>query len=359
MPAAAPATPAGTPAYRRLDRLLHRLALGSRAALDLSFDLERARFGRAAAALTLRPPVFVAGLARAGTTVLMQRLEAADHFASLRYADMPFPLAPNTWAGLVARHRRRLARTPRGHGDGLEHDLDTAEAIEEVFWRLHCGPDYHTDRGLCAHQPDAATLAAFGQMMALVCLARGQGRYLSKNNASVLRVDALATLPGAVLVHPFRDPLQQAASLLAQHRRACALAAGDRFRADYMRWLGHHEFGVHQRPFCLPTGAPVAGDPDTLVFWLRTWCGVYRHLLEQPATVAARQCFVDYDRLAQGDAAPRAALARRLGLARGIAAQGLRLPPPHALAQGPVPLADRNEAEAIHARLKARATTRD
>jgi hypothetical protein len=83
---------------------------------------------------------------------------------------------------------------------------------------------------------------------------------------------------------------------------------------------------------------------------------VYRHLLEQPA-VAARQCFVDYD--AWRRATPRRAPPwRRLGLARGRAAQGLRLPPPHALAQVPVPLADRNEAEAIHAR-PARATTRD
>ncbi|MFC3671505.1 sulfotransferase [Novosphingobium pokkalii] len=352
---AAPPVPAGAHAYRPLDRLLHRIALGSRAALELSFDLERARHGRAAAALPLRPPVFVAGLARAGTTVLTQRLEAADHFASLHYADMPFPLAPNTWASLVARRRRAVARTPRGHGDGLEHDLDSAEAIEEVFWRMQCCPDYLSQESLCAHAPDAAALAAFGQFMALVCLARGQGRYLSKNNANVLRLGSLATLPGAVLVHPFRAPLEQAASLLAQHRRAIRLAGQDRFRADYMRWLGHHEFGLHRRPFRLNAGPPVSGDPDTLAYWLRTWSAVYRHVLDQPAEVAALQCFVDYDRLAQGEPGLRVALARRLGLAGALDGAGLRPPLPHALARGPVPTADRNEAEAIHARLQARA----
>jgi hypothetical protein len=296
----------------------------------------------------------VAGLARAGTTVLMQQVEAADRFASLRYADMPFPLAPNTWAALSGKARRQVARSQRGHGDGLEHDLDSAEAIEEVFWRMACGPDYLAPDGLHAHGPDDAALAAFGQFMALVCLARGGDRYLSKNNANVLRVGALAAIPGAVLVHPFRAPLEQAASLLAQHRRACALGREDRFRADYMRWLGHHEFGVHQRPFVLPGQPAPRGDPDSLAYWLRTWSAVYRHLLEQPADVAARQCFVDYDRLAQGDGAVRAVLAQRLGLPHGLPGTGLRPPCPHALARAAVPPADLNEAEAIHARLRQR-----
>lgn len=354
-----PTAAAGADAYRPLDRLLHRIALGSRAALELSFDLERARFGRAAGALALRPPVFVTALARAGTTVLMQRLEAADRFASLHYADMPFPLAPNTWAGLVARRRRGVARTLRGHGDGLEHDLDSAEAIEEVFWRMQCGPDYLTADGLAAHQPDAPAMAAFGQFMALVCLARARhgqgGRYLSKNNANVLRLPSLAGIPGAVLVHPFRAPLEQAASLLAQHRRACALAQADAFRGHYMRWLGHHEFGAHQQPFLLPGQAPPQGDPDSLVYWLRTWCGVYRHLLDQPASVAARQCFVDYDRLARGEDAVRAALARQLALPNGLPATDLRPPKPHALAQQAVPPADLSAANALHQRLQQRA----
>jgi hypothetical protein len=92
----------------------------------------------------------------------MQRLEAADHFASLRYADMPFPLAPNTWAGLVARHRRRLARTLRGHGDGLDNDLDTARRSRKCSGACTAAR-LPPIAGLCAHQPDAATLAAFGR----------------------------------------------------------------------------------------------------------------------------------------------------------------------------------------------------
>lgn len=345
-----------TIAYGWLDRLLHRVALGSPAALELGFELERARFGAAAAALSPRPPVFVTGLARAGTTVLMQMIHRADAFAALTYRDMPFALAPNTWAGLTRHLRRAVARTERGHGDGLDHDLDSPEAIEEVFWRTHESAHYQRADGLCAHVPTPGTLDRFRLYMRLVCLRHGTDRYLSKNNANVLRLGSLAQgLPGAVLIHPFRDPFEQAASLLAQHRRACELGRADRFRADYMRWLGHHEFGVHQRRFLLPPGSTVEGDPDRLVFWLRTWTGVYSHLLAQSNAVAARQCFVDYDRLAVGDPALLDRLRTRLALPRPLDGTHLRAPPRRAAIGPDVPQQDAIAARAVHARLIARA----
>jgi hypothetical protein len=348
-PPSAP-SPSRATAYSRADRLLHRIALGVPAVVDLSFDLEKARFGRAAQALSPRPPIFVTGLARAGTTVIMQRIHAADTLAALRYRDLPFPLAPNTWAALTAGRTRSVETRERGHGDGLTHDLDSPEAIEEVFWRLREGHHYLSPTRLSAHDPDPASLADFALFARLVCLRYGCDRYLSKNNANVLRLDALAgAFPGAVLVHPFRAPLEQAASLLAQHRRARDLGRADAFRAAFMRWLGHHEFGVDQRAILVPPG-----DADTLAFWLRTWIAVHRHLLARPTDVAAMQCFVDYDRLALGDPGVLARLARRLALPGAIPAAGLRPPPPYRIHDG-VPDADRAEAEAIHTELRQRA----
>ncbi|WP_420382452.1 sulfotransferase [Novosphingobium sp.] len=348
--------PGSASTYRGIDRLLHRIALGIPAVLDLSFDLEKGRFGKAAAAQTLRPPVFVTGLARAGTTILMQKIHGADRFASLRYRDMPFPLAPNSWAALTEKRRRAIPAHERGHGDGLTHDLDSPEAIEEVFWKLREGDQYLSATGMRAHAPAPATLEDFAMLMRLVCLRYGGDRYLSKNNANILRLRALAqTATDAVLIHPFRAPLEQAASLLMQHRRAVALGRTDAFRASFMRWLGHHEFGVDQRAILLPPGSGPVGNPDTLAFWLRTWTGVHTHLLVQPADVAAMQCFVDYDRLVTGDLRLRERLAQRLGLAEPLAGDGLRPPAPHGIDAADVPRAELAEAQAIHARLLARA----
>lgn len=109
--------------YSRADRLLHRLALGSPALLEAVFDIERARFGRAARALSVERPVFVTGMARAGTTILTRMLHESGGFATASYRDLPFPLAPNGWARLGGK--RQVVASERGHGDGMLHDLDS------------------------------------------------------------------------------------------------------------------------------------------------------------------------------------------------------------------------------------------
>ena len=70
--------------------------------METSFDIERARFARRAREAMQGPPVFVCGLARAGTTVFMRLLHASGAFASPTYRDMPFPLAPNSGTTLPA-----------------------------------------------------------------------------------------------------------------------------------------------------------------------------------------------------------------------------------------------------------------
>jgi hypothetical protein len=100
--------------------------------------------------------------------------------------------------------------------------------------------------------------------------------------------------PDAMLLHPFRDPVEQSASLLNQHLRACELAAGDPYRRDFMRWLGHHEFGADHRPFLLWDDGP-GGDGTSIDYWLRRWIAAYGFLLNQPDAVRPRQIFVDYD----------------------------------------------------------------
>ncbi|MFT4197958.1 MAG: sulfotransferase [Pseudoxanthomonas sp.] len=339
--------------YGRLDRLLHRLAL-SAPVLEMSFDLERALCGRQAEALGPSRPVLVCGLARAGTSILMRMLHAAGGFASPAYRDLPFPLAPNTWQRCAGRGRRVQTRE-RGHGDGLLHDLDTPEAIEEVFWRCKQGEHYLHPQGLAAHAPNAAAMRQYANYQQLVRLRQGGGRYLAKNNNNVLRLPALAqAFAGELaLLHPFRDPLQQAASLREQHRRAGELAAADPFRARFMTWLGHHEFGADQRPFLLP-GAPDDALPRTsLDYWLAAWNSVHRHLLEQPAPVRACQVFLDYDRFA-GEA-PRlvARLRQRLQI-DALPVSTFRPAPAHALDPADVDPALLAEARRLHAGLGER-----
>ncbi|MGF1551139.1 MAG: sulfotransferase [Paracoccaceae bacterium] len=311
----APGAQAG--GYGRLERLLHRLALGSRAVAEMSFDIERARTRPDPAVAVEGRHVIVAGLARAGTTALMRRFHASGAFHSLTYRDMPFVLAPSVWRGLSGRDRRDIAAGERAHGDGISVDADSPEGLEEVFWRVFEGRAYiHADH-LSPHRPSDETIEAYRAYVAAVLKARdgtreGAARYLAKNNNAILRLPSVAeALPNALIVVPFRAPLAQAASLRRQHRHFTAAQAEDRFTLDYMGWLAHHEFGLGHKPFRFgrPPAAPDA-DPDGLDYWLGLWVDAYAHLAET-APVTAR--FVAYERLCE-DADHWRALAEAAGI---------------------------------------------
>ena len=145
--------------YSALDRVLHRIVLGGSAMGEILGDIDAALVGKAAA--PVRDPVFVTGLARAGTTVLRRALHDSGQFASLTYADMPMVMAPNLWAKITGASRKERVAVERAHGDGVMVDVDAPEALEEVFWRSHCGRAYIRPDGLVPHVPDAETLAAY------------------------------------------------------------------------------------------------------------------------------------------------------------------------------------------------------
>ncbi len=347
----APAAVATATPEPRFERTWQRLALGNRAVVDITFDLERARFSPWPDAPD-DAPVFVTGLARAGTTVVTRLLHEQCGMASLTYRDLPFPLAPNGWAAVSARLERQVARTERGHGDRIVHDLDSAEAIEEVFWRHHEGARFGRIEGSSPVPPLPETMAAFRDYVGLVRRRHGGARYLSKNNANVLRLPALVeAFPKAVLVHPFRTPLQQAQSLLRQHRLALAMAAQDPYRAEFTTWLGHHEFGAGQRPFLFPGHPPADGDRDHIDYWLQSWISVHAALLDQPEPVRARQIFLDYDALCAGAAGQAERLSVALGL-DNVAPDELQAAPWRAVEGANRLLLAR--AQTLHIRLRGR-----
>ena len=77
---------------------------------------------------------FVSGLARSGTTILLNAIYESDEFSSLSYKDMPFVLAPNLWSKLSFAIKKDIDLVERAHGDGIKVSTDSPEAFEEVFW---------------------------------------------------------------------------------------------------------------------------------------------------------------------------------------------------------------------------------
>ncbi len=308
--------------YSALDRVFHRIVLNGSMLGEMLGDFDGS-FAKGAA--TTRNPVFVTGLARAGTTALMRALHGTGQFASLTYADMPMVMAPNLWARLSGAARKERVSRERAHGDGVMVDFDAPEALEEVFWRTHCGTDYIQPDALVPHAPDPDVIAAYRDYQNRVCHRHGAPRYLAKNNNMMLRLGPLATdMADARILVPVRDPVAQALSLLRQHTH---FGSADSFTEAYMRWLVHHEFGADQRPFILPGQPEPQGPRDRLDYWLTEWVAAYGWLSDAIAAHPETIRPVIYETLGP-DPAAWAQVCRFVGIPEDTPADLRPAPPP-------------------------------
>lgn len=330
--------------YSALDQMLHRLALGSTAVAEMSHDIERGMFLKSAPADDGRH-VFITSLARAGTTSLMREIHRTGQFGSLTYADMPFVLAPNLWARLSSKGATPGKKAERAHGDGIEVDTQSPEALDEVYWRTFDGKGYIGTDGLGPHAPDDDLIRGYRDLIRLILRRTGKARYVSKNNNNILRLPTLAdAMPKAQFLVPLRDPLAHAASLLNQHQR---FGDSEPFVRNYMTWLGHHEFGATHRPFLF--AGQSKGDPATLDYWLGVWIAAYG-ALDKAEAGRGNVTFVPYEALSS-DPAVWQAVARKIGV-DPLPAEELRSVSDKAPGAHDPALAA--EAKTLHARLLAR-----
>lgn len=315
--------------YGLLSRLLHHIALGSGALREASFDLDQHLAGpkNKPSSDRMEQPVFVTGLARSGTSILLKTLYETGVFTTLTYRDMPFVLAPRLWRRITRRYGKAAEERERAHADGIAISFDSPEALEEVFWLTFAGDRYLRNDRLVAHSTDGDVIDAFRRYVgAIIDADKPERRYLSKNNNNVLRLGALRhAFPDGSIIVPFRNPYDQATSLLRQHQHFSARHAEDPFSLRYMRWLGHFEFGGDHRPFDFGNGIEnlLSYDPSTLEHWLIHWTLVYEWILEQENL---NLLLFDYDAFCKAPKSTLERLSQRLCITATPNADEIRAP---------------------------------
>jgi len=269
--------------YSGLDRFLHKLVLGSKVIQSTSFELQQL-----IAPKLPKPdrPVFVVGMARSGTTTLLNLLFATGEFESSRYRDLPLPLFPAFWRKVHKGFHQSQSPIQRAHDDGILVSPDSPEAFEEIYWD-----------NIGNHLSEKDLVESFSYYISSIAGASGPGkRYISKNNNNITRLDLLEKVCkeiNGVIIIPIRDPLKTATSSLRMHQRFIAMQEEDPFVLEYMNLLGHREFGkglqwlqVGNKPF-------QTSHPTTEVeCWLEYW--IYLH--SAVAQVSSSHCrMVDFD----------------------------------------------------------------
>lgn len=336
--------------YGAGSKLLHRIALGVPTIARASFDVEWLFQGAAAPDSRDGAHVFVSGLARAGTTILLKALFGSRAFCSLTYRDMPFVLAPNLWAKVAGHSRTKSEAKERIHGDGILVDVDSPEALEEVFWRVMTRAAYIRPDSLIPQTANDEVIDWFRRYVSLILMRYGGTRYLSKNNNNLLRIPSLLNaFPNATVVVPFRHPVDHAASLLDQHRLISNKQKEDPFTKSFMDWLVHHEFGVAHRPFRWPDRPMRHGDAFSVDCWLEQWVNAYYEVLAAQQVIGNAVMLVDYDSLCADPEKTFAKLAARLE----IGADHTEII--HARPRRPATVADNElleEATVLHGKLK-------
>lgn len=255
-------------------------------------------------------PVYVTGLARSGSTILLEFLAAHPDAVTHRYKDFPFLHIPLWWNWFLDRASRpHTDSVERSHKDGIYITPDSPEAMEEVLWMSffpHCH-DPSRPNVLDGTQASAAFDGFYRDHIRKLIHARGGSRYVAKGNYNVTRLGYLRRLcPDARFVVPVRDPVGHVASLMKQHRLFCQEETRDPRVLDYMRRSGHFEFGLDRRPINTGRGglagrvATLWRDGDEVRGWAAYWAALYDYVaatLEADEDLARRTLVVDFDAL--------------------------------------------------------------
>jgi hypothetical protein len=269
--------------YSSIEKFLHYTFMGNKNIARFLFKLELWFNKKQLKASCTNQNVYISGMARAGTTVLMQYLGQLPEFKSLSYRNLPFLFLPKTWPKIISK--KKTLEKERFHRDGMKHSINSYEALEEPFWRNYIGEKYIYEKTIINHTISKKLFSKYNNFRRLIS---GNNIYLAKNNNHLLRAKSLHKLDKTfgnktITIIPFRDPYDQAKSLLNQHLLLSKLQEEDEFILDYMDFLVHHEFGLNAKTPVLDKNKilSIKQDNNHIEYWLEIWYLYYIEILEQ------------------------------------------------------------------------------
>jgi hypothetical protein len=201
--------------------------------------------------VSLAKPIYVGGLARSGSTLLLEILNRHPETTTHRYRDFPLLFTPYWWNKFLdSMPQPPEEAKERAHGDRLLVTSESPEAMEEVLWMAFFeGLHDETQKNLLTGADKNESFDAFyAEHIRKLLAVRGGSRYLSKGNYNSTRIEYLGELfPDSLFVIPVRDPVTHIESLMRQHEKFKQLHAKDHNLALHMQRVGHFEFGAMRR----------------------------------------------------------------------------------------------------------------
>jgi len=202
--------------------------------------------------LQIDKPIYVTGLARSGTTILLEKLASHPDLVSYRYKDFPLVHIPVWWERFLKRaSSSNVKSVERTHKDRIKITPDSPEAMEEILWMSFFKDIHDTTKNnsLNKNTINNDFVDFYINNIKKILFSRNGNRYIAKGNYNISRVEYINTVfPNAKFVVAIRNPVDHIASLMKQHTLFCKLEHDDKKVLSYMQTLGHFEFGLDRRP---------------------------------------------------------------------------------------------------------------
>lgn len=271
-----------------VDYLLTRLATHGIRWMTRLGEWESRWNARRIAKTHINKPIFIAGLARSGTTILLEKIATIKGVATHRYRDFPFLMTPILWNRVLSLIGSKQKPAERPHLDSIQITRDSPDAFEEPIWQYYF-PYVHdvTKSHVLAADVKAPGFARFySDHIKKILIVRKGVRYVSKGNYNMLRMELISSIfPDARFIVPVRHPLTHINSLARQHELFVDYAANDPKVAGYLQAVGHYEFGPQRAPICVTVdgGQRIAAawdEGNELLGYALQWADLYGHVIE-------------------------------------------------------------------------------
>jgi hypothetical protein len=234
-------------------------------------------------------PIFISGLARSGSTILLELLSSHPETTSHQYKDFPLIHIPIWWNNFLKRAGQKVSHaTDRAHKDRIKITPDSPEAMEEILWMsFFAGCHDPRVNNILTKMNSSSEFDSFYNDHILKLLhVKGGSRYLSKGNYNVSRIEYISQLfPEAVFLIPIREPANHIASLIKQHKLFCELETQNPKILSYMQRAGHFEFGLDRRPINFGEDSinkiqEYWAEGQEVSGWGATWSSVYSYVAD-------------------------------------------------------------------------------
>ncbi len=201
--------------------------------------------------LKIEKPVFIGGLARSGSTILLEVLNSHPDFAAHQYRDFPFLHVNYFWNTLRRLIPSNPQKVERAHKDRIMINAQSPEAMDEILWisffdQIH---NPKTSSIMNAQTNNPAFEKFYRDHILKLLFLRKSKRFVSKNNYNVPRLSYLKKIfPDAKFVIPIRRAEDHVYSLLKQNRMMRIAQETSPRDLRFMQRHGHFEFGLDFRP---------------------------------------------------------------------------------------------------------------